>query len=169
MWALHRLGVSHIIATTACGSLREEYAPGDLVVVSDFIDMTKQRLSTHVGTAVKTGGPAGVIHLPSKPAFDEKLRSILVESMIAARVAHKPAGTVITIEGPRFSSFAESKIFSKVFGADIVNMTTCPEGTSFELCFLYVTSYATLSHLYDSLFCTVTCSILTIQSVLPKR
>ena len=46
-----------MIATTACGSLREEYAPGDLVCLSDFIDLTTQRLKTHVGTAVETGGP----------------------------------------------------------------------------------------------------------------
>ena len=130
LWALRQLGVSHVIATTACGSLKEEYAPGDLVVISDFIDMTRHRPTTHVGTAVEKGGPKGVIHMPSKPAFDEKLRGILIESMMATKVNHKQNGTVVTIEGPRFSSLAESKIFSNVFGADIINMTACPEETS---------------------------------------
>ena len=51
--------MTHVIATTACGSLIEEYAPGDLVVLSDYIDMTKTRLNTHMGTAVDSGGPSG--------------------------------------------------------------------------------------------------------------
>ena len=57
LWAFKSVGVTHVLATTACGSLREEYAPGDLVCLSDFIDLTTQRLKTHVGTAVETGGP----------------------------------------------------------------------------------------------------------------
>ena len=60
LWALKQLGVTHIVATTACGSLKEQYRPGDLVVLSDYIDMTKgYRLNTHVGTAVENGGPRG--------------------------------------------------------------------------------------------------------------
>ena len=68
------------------------------------------------------------MHLPSKPAFDEKLREIITESMIASGVSHHRRGTTVTIEGPRFSTLAESHIFSRAFGAEIVNMTTCPEG-----------------------------------------
>lgn len=127
LWALKELGVTHIIASTACGSLKEEYAPGDMVAISDFIDMTKQRTLTHIGTAVENGGPKGTIHLPSKPAFDEKLRNLIIKAMENTQVPYKQTGTMVTIEGPRFSSLAESKIFSGVFNADIINMTTCPE------------------------------------------
>lgn len=69
------------------------------------------------------------MHLPSKPAFDEKLREIIIESMVATGVSHHSSGTTVTIEGPRFSTLAESHVFSRAFGAQIVNMTTCPEGT----------------------------------------
>ncbi|CBY33024.1 unnamed protein product [Oikopleura dioica] len=128
LWALKRLGVTHIVATTACGSLKEEYSPGDLVVLSDYIDMTKgYRVNTHVGTAVENGGPKGIIHLPSKPAYDEDLREILIESLKESGVDHKTQGTAVCIEGPRFSSYAESCIFRDVYKAEIVNMTACPE------------------------------------------
>jgi len=129
MWALKELGVTHIVATTACGSLKEEYKPGDLTVLSDFIDMTKYRVNTHVGNAVEKGGPRGIMHLPSKPAFSEPLRNLIITSMEATGVSHHKTGTTVTIEGPRFSSLAESRLFSGVFGAEIVNMTTCPEST----------------------------------------
>ena len=66
--------------------------------------------------------------MPSKPAFDTGMRGVLIESMKAAKVAHKEVGTIVTIEGPRFSSYAESRIFSRVYEADVINMTTCPEG-----------------------------------------
>ena len=70
-----------------------------------------------------------IMHLPSKPAFSEPLRELIIESMKKTSVSHHTHGTTVTIEGPRFSSLAESRIFSKVYGADIVNMTTCPEVT----------------------------------------
>ena len=70
-----------------------------------------------------------IMHLPSKPAFDEKLREFLVDSMKETGVSHHSRGTTVTIEGPRFSTLAESRLFSGVFGAEIVNMTTCPEAT----------------------------------------
>ena len=66
--------------------------------------------------------------MPSKPAFDTGMREVIIESMAAAKVPHKENGTIVTIEGPRFSSLAESRIFSKVYEADVINMTTCPEG-----------------------------------------
>ena len=66
--------------------------------------------------------------MPSKPAFDEKLRNLIIKAMENTQVPYKQTGTMVTIEGPRFSSLAESKIFSGVFNADIINMTTCPEG-----------------------------------------
>ena len=69
------------------------------------------------------------MHLPSKPAFDEKLRQLIIDSMKETGVSHHTRGTTVTIEGPRFSTLAESRLFSGIFGAEIVNMTTCPEAT----------------------------------------
>ncbi|CBY13159.1 unnamed protein product [Oikopleura dioica] len=126
LWALKELGVTHVIATTACGSLREEYAPGDLVVVSDYIDMTKTRTYTHYGTS--KSGPQGIAHVPAKPAFDVDLRKLIIEVMRGAEdLSFKESGTCVVIEGPRFSTLAESKMYSGFFGGDIVNMTLCPE------------------------------------------
>jgi purine nucleoside phosphorylase len=68
-----------------------------------------------------------IIHLPSKPAYDEDLREILIESLKESGVEHQTRGTAVCIEGPRFSSFAESCIFRDVYKAEIVNMTACPE------------------------------------------
>jgi len=126
LWALKQLGVTHVLATTANGSLREDYKPGDLVVLSDYIDWTKKRVYTHVGNAVKQGGPRGVMHMPSKPAFDEKMRSLITESMEATGVSHHKEGTIVVIEGPRFSTLAESKMF-QTLGGQTIGMTTCPE------------------------------------------
>ena len=70
-----------------------------------------------------------IMHLPSKPAFDEKLRQLIIDSMKETGVSHHTRGTTVTIEGPRFSTLAESRLFSGIFGAEIVNMTTCPEAT----------------------------------------
>jgi len=126
LWALKKLGVTHVVATTANGSLREDYRPGDLVVLSDYIDWTKKRTYTHVGNAVKEGGPRGVMHLPSKPAFDEKMRELISASMDTTGVAHHKSGTIVVIEGPRFSTLAESKMF-QTLGGHTIGMTTCPE------------------------------------------
>jgi 5'-methylthioadenosine phosphorylase len=68
------------------------------------------------------------MHLPSKPAFCEALRGIIINAMEKTKTPYHPTGTTVTIEGPRFSTLAESHLFSRVFGAEIVNMTTCPEG-----------------------------------------
>ncbi|CAG5094529.1 Oidioi.mRNA.OKI2018_I69.XSR.g13641.t1.cds [Oikopleura dioica] len=125
LWALKQLGVTHVIATTACGSLREEYAPGDLVVVSDYIDMTKTRTYTHFGTSPT--GPKGIAHVPAKPALDEGLRQMVIKVMKDTDVSFKENGTCVVIEGPRFSTLAESKMYSSFFGGDIVNMTLSPE------------------------------------------
>jgi 5'-methylthioadenosine phosphorylase len=119
VWALKELGVTHIIATTACGSLREEIEPGHLVFPDQFIDFTRQRKSTfHEGDQV--------MHIAVADPFCEKLRGILVETAAAEGIVHHPAGTVVTIEGPRFSTRAESRMF-RLLGGDIINMSTVPE------------------------------------------
>jgi len=119
LWAMKELGVTHIIATTACGSLREEIQPGHLVFPDQFIDWTKQRPSTfHEGDQV--------VHISVADPFCERLRGILIETAKAEGIAHHERGTVVTIEGPRFSTRAESHMF-RLIGGDIINMSTVPE------------------------------------------
>lgn len=119
IWAMKELGVTHIIATTACGSLREEIEPGHLVFPDQFIDFTRMRKQTfHEGDQV--------VHMAVADPFCEKLRSILIETASAEAIAHHPSGAVVTIEGPRFSTRAESKMF-RLLGGDIINMSTVPE------------------------------------------
>lgn len=119
IWALKDVGVTHIIATTACGSLREEIEPGHLVFPDQFIDRTTSRKSTfHEGDQV--------VHISMADPFCENLRQILVDTAQAENVPHHGTGTVVTIEGPRFSTRAESRMF-RMWGGDIINMSTVPE------------------------------------------
>jgi 5'-methylthioadenosine phosphorylase len=116
--ALKEVGCTHILATTAVGSLRVRIRPGDLVFVDQFIDFTKHR--------VVTFHEQQVIHTPMSDPFCAELRSLLVESAKELGLRHHRRGTVVTIEGPRFSSRAESHMFRKL-GADVINMSTVPE------------------------------------------
>jgi len=116
--ALKKEGCTHILATTAVGSLREKIKPGDLVFVDQFIDFTKHRnLTFH---------DKKVVHTPMAEPFCADLRKLLVSSAKELKLRHHNAGTVITIEGPRFSTKAESHMF-RMFGADVINMSTVPE------------------------------------------
>lgn len=118
LYALKKEGCTHILATTAVGSLREKIKPGDLVFVDQFIDFTKHRpLTFH---------EKKVIHTPMSEPFCPDLRALLVRSAKALKLRHHPKGTVITIEGPRFSTKAESHMFRQ-WGADVINMSTVPE------------------------------------------
>lgn len=119
IWAMKELGVSHIIATTACGSLREEIEPGHLVFPDQFIDRTTSRKSTfYEGDQV--------VHIAVADPFCERLREILIQTATDQRIVHHPKGTTVTIEGPRFSTRAESRMF-RLWGGDIINMSTVPE------------------------------------------
>ncbi len=119
IWAMKEIGVTHIIATSACGSLREEIEPGHLVFPDQFIDRTRSRKSTfHEGDQV--------VHISMADPFCEKLRRILIETAADQGIPHHPTGTVVTIEGPRFSTRAESRMF-RMWGGDIINMSTVPE------------------------------------------
>ncbi len=119
VWAMKEMGVTHIIATTACGSLREEIEPGHLVFPDQFLDFTRQRQSTfYVGDQV--------VHMAVADPFCEYLRGILTATAAEGNITHHPKGTIVTIEGPRFSTRAESKMF-RLLGGDIINMSTVPE------------------------------------------
>lgn len=120
IWALKEAGCTHILATTACGSLKENFKPGDLVFIDQFIDFTKTRALTFFEDKV--------IHTPMAEPFDSILRKILIEAAKIMQVNYHTKGTMITIEGPRFSTRAESIMFQK-WGADLINMSTVPEVT----------------------------------------
>ena len=118
VWALKKIGCSHILATTACGSLKEEIKPKDLVFPDQFIDFTKRRRLTFYEDKV--------VHTSMAEPFCPDLRRLLAETAKDLALSYHDKGTVLTIEGPRFSTRAESRLF-RGFGADIVNMSTVPE------------------------------------------
>lgn len=120
--ALKKAGCTHLLATTAVGSLREEIGRGDLVIVDQFIDFTKRRhMSFH-----ESFEPHSPIHTPMAEPFDKGLRRLLISKCEQLGYRHHAAGTVITIEGPRFSTRAESRMF-RMWGADIINMSVAVE------------------------------------------
>lgn len=119
--ALQKAGATHIIATTACGSLRQEIDRGHLVVLDQFIDFTRFRKNTFVNSFEN-----GPVHTAMAHPFDEKLRRILFETARQLDLSVHDKGCVVTIEGPRFSTIAESKMF-RIWGADVINMSTAPE------------------------------------------
>ncbi|MBI4686780.1 MAG: S-methyl-5'-thioadenosine phosphorylase [Nitrospirae bacterium] len=119
LWALKEQGCTHILVSTAVGSLREEIEPGHLVFPSQFIDHTKKRETTFFDEDV-------VVHTPMAEPFCPNLLGLLASSAEHIKVPYHTNKTVITIEGPRFSTKAESHMF-RGWGADIINMSTVPE------------------------------------------
>ncbi|MBF0101045.1 MAG: S-methyl-5'-thioadenosine phosphorylase [Desulfobacterales bacterium] len=119
--ALKMMNVTHIIATTACGSLKEDIAPGHFVIIDQFIDFTKHRKMTFFESFEK-----GIVHTSMADPFDPSLRKMLYETTKELGYPVHPIGTVVTIEGPRFSTRAESKMF-RLWGADIINMSIATE------------------------------------------
>lgn len=119
--ALKDQGVTHIMATTACGSLREEIGRGDFVILDQFIDLTRHRKTTFFDTFEE--GPR---HTSMAEPFDARLRHALLETAAELKLNAHPRGTVVTIEGPRFSSKAESHMY-RLWGADVINMSIAPE------------------------------------------
>lgn len=116
--ALKDEGCTHILATTAVGSLREEIKPGNLVFPDQFIDFTRHRNLTFFTDQV--------VHTAMADPYDNQLRDLLCSVCELRGFAYNRDKTVITIEGPRFSTRAESHLF-RAWGADIINMSTCPE------------------------------------------
>ncbi|KAI4874614.1 hypothetical protein NFI96_020932 [Prochilodus magdalenae] len=124
IWALKEEGCTHVVATTACGSLREDIQPGDIVLLDQFIDRTTKRVQTFYDGSPSS--PSGVCHIPMAEPFCSKTREVLLEVVKGLGIRYHPRGTMLSIEGPRFSSRAESHMFRQ-WGADLINMTTVPE------------------------------------------
>lgn len=119
IWALHHLGVTNVFGPCASGSLQPEVAPGSFVVPDQLVDRTWGRPDTFFD------GPQAH-HLPFADPYDADLRSVAVASCRAEGVDVHDGGTVVVVQGPRFSTRAESKWFSS-FGWEVVNMTQHPE------------------------------------------
>lgn len=122
IWALKEQGCTHILATTACGSLKEEIERGDLIILDQFIDFTRHRKITFH----EEFQPEKAVHTPMAEPFSRELRQITIKACKELSLKHHEKGTVITIEGPRFSTKAESKMF-RLWGADVINMSIAPE------------------------------------------
>jgi 5'-methylthioadenosine phosphorylase len=120
--ALKTLGCTHVLATTAVGSLREDIGRGDLAILDQFIDFTRHRKNTF-HDAFKPHTP---VHASVAEPFSEGLRKLLIDACGELEYPHHEKATVITIEGPRFSTRAESHMF-RAWGADVINMSIAPE------------------------------------------
>jgi 5'-methylthioadenosine phosphorylase len=122
IYAFKLLECSHILATTACGSLRAGIRRGDLVIPDQFIDFTRHRKISFF----EEFQPHDMKHTPMADPFNKFLREKLIEAGNILNLTIHPKGTIITIEGPRFSTRAESRMF-QTWGADLINMSTAPE------------------------------------------
>jgi len=134
IYALKALGVSHVIASGATGSLREEYRPRDLVVVDQVIDKTTRRASTYFEE------PGIAVHVEFAEPFCPVLRRLLVDAAGSVDVTIHDGGTYVCMEGPAFSTIAESRMH-RSWGGDLIGMTCMPEAKlarEAEMCYALV-------------------------------
>jgi 5'-methylthioadenosine phosphorylase len=117
--AMNSLGVQRIIATNAVGSLREDYAPGELVLFDQFVNMTHGRHDTFFDEDY-------VVHVSSAEPYCSQMRSIAASTADRMGIRYHKSGTVVVVNGPRFSTKAESRHY-KAQGFDVINMTQYPE------------------------------------------
>ena len=138
IWALKSLGVQQVVAVSACGSLREDFAPRDIVVPDQIFDRTSGRRLTFFGGGL-------VVHISFAEPFCPELSAAVYDAVVATGGRVHRGGSFVVIEGPRFSAKAESKIFRQ-WGMDIIGMTTVPEAQlarEAEMC------YAVMAHVTD--------------------
>lgn len=129
--ALKRLGCTDVISVSACGSLREDYAPGDFVIVDQFIDRTFAREKSFFGAGC-------VAHVSVAHPTCPRLGAACAQAATGVRV-HR-GGTYLAMEGPQFSTLAESRLYRQ-WGADVIGMTNMPEAKlarEAELCYASV-------------------------------
>ena len=132
--ALKRIGVTDVISVSACGSFREAMAPGDLVLVDQFIDRTVNRVASFFGAGC-------VAHVSIAEPTCARLRGTLAEAAAAIGIEVHQGGTYLAMEGPQFSTLAESRMYRQQWGADIIGMTNMPEAKlarEAELCYMTV-------------------------------
>ena len=133
IWALKKLGVTTVLASCAMGSLREEYAPGHLVLCDQVIDKTFRRAGTFFEQEP-------VVHVAFADPFCPRLRALLQAAASSTEVVVHPAGTCVCMEGPQFSTRAEAHLHRQ-WGADLIGMTSMPEAKlarEAELCYALI-------------------------------
>jgi 5'-methylthioadenosine phosphorylase len=133
LWAMKELGVTRIIGPTACGSLKADVKPGEMVVADQIIDRTTGRKDTFYDGPITT-------HVSFADPYCPQLRPLAIDALRAAGVSTHERGTVVVIQGPRFSSRAESKWFSGM-GWEVINMTQYPEcylARELEICYVNI-------------------------------
>jgi 5'-methylthioadenosine phosphorylase len=138
VYALKGLGVERIIAINTVGSFKQEIKPGDLVIPDQLIDRTRSRANTFFGEGI-------VAHIPFAEPFCPVLSQILLEAAKETGASVHPKGTYVVMEGPAFSTKAESRLY-RSWGADIIGMTALPEAKlarEAEIC------YATIAGVTD--------------------
>ncbi len=138
IYALKMLGVTQIVSVSACGSLREDYAPGQIVIPDQIFDHTHQRVRSFFGEGI-------VAHISAPSPFCPRLSQKLSFAFSKTDAIVHNGGTYITIEGPRFSTVAESNVY-RSWGMSIIGMTACPEiflAKEAEIC------YVTMAHVTD--------------------
>ena len=132
--ALKRLGCTDVVSISACGSFREEMAPGEFVLVDQFIDRTFAREKSFFGTGCVAH--VSIAH-PTCPRLTDACETAARDAGITV---HK-GGTYLAMEGPQFSTLAESRMYREVWGADVIGMTNMPEAKlarEAELCYASV-------------------------------
>ena len=132
--ALKRLGVTDVISVSACGSFREDMAPGDFVVIDQFIDRTFAREKSFFGTGC-------VAHVSVAHPTCPRLGAACVSAALDAGITVHDGGIYLAMEGPQFSSVAESKLYRDVWNCDVIGMTNMPEAKlarEAELCYASV-------------------------------
>ena len=137
--ALKRLEVTDIISVSACGSLNENYKPGDFVLVDQYIDRTFKREKSFFGAGC-------VAHVSMAHPTCERLSNLLFEAGKKINLNIFKGGTYLTMEGPQFSTLAESLLYKNVWNCDVIGMTNMPEAKlarEAEIC------YASLSMVTD--------------------
>jgi 5'-methylthioadenosine phosphorylase len=138
IYALKSLGVERVVSISACGSLRDDYAPGDLVIPDQVFDLTRSRRRTFFGVGL-------VAHIGVADPFCPDLSSQVYGAVDATGAKVHRGGTFLTVEGPRFSTKAESNVY-RSWGMSLIGMTTSPEiflAREAELC------YTVLAHVTD--------------------
>ena len=133
IFALKKLGVHTVIGSGAVGSLREEIAPGNLVIVDQFIDKTFKRLNSFFGGF-------GAVHCEMAQPVCGRVREILIETSKGIDIKTHPKGTYVCMEGPQFSTRAES-LMHQSWGADLIGMTGMPEAKlarEAQICYVLV-------------------------------
>lgn len=138
IYALKMLGVRKIISISACGSLREDYAPGHIVIPDNLVDFTRRRKRTYFEEGL-------VAHVGTATPYCDDLSNLTARAIMDAGGTLHRGGTLITIEGPRFSTKAESNMYRQ-WGMSIIGMTAAPEAflaREAEIC------YVTMAHVTD--------------------